>query len=77
MESRHAPDGTNRPDQGIRGRVSGLSVPTVTCARVAGGERGWSLPTPLRERRLMDHIQTLNAASLWDKLTALGYAKGR
>jgi hypothetical protein len=26
---------------------------------------------------MMDHIQTLNAASLWDKLTALGYAKGR
>jgi hypothetical protein len=25
----------------------------------------------------MDHIQNNNAGSLWDKLTALGYAKGR
>jgi hypothetical protein len=26
---------------------------------------------------MMDHIQTNNAGSLWDKLTATGYAKGR
>jgi hypothetical protein len=25
----------------------------------------------------MDHIQNQNAASLWDKLTATGYSKGR
>jgi hypothetical protein len=26
---------------------------------------------------MMDHIQNNNAGSLWDKLTALGYEKGR
>jgi hypothetical protein len=26
---------------------------------------------------MMDHIQNNNAGSLWDKLTATGYAKGR
>jgi hypothetical protein len=25
----------------------------------------------------MDHIQNNNAGSLWDKLTATGYSKGR
>jgi hypothetical protein len=25
----------------------------------------------------MDHIQNNNAGSLWDKLTATGYARGR
>jgi hypothetical protein len=26
---------------------------------------------------MMDHIQNNNAGSLWDKLTATGYSKGR
>jgi cyclase len=34
-------------------------------------------PVDIGQGYMMDHIQTLNAASLWDKLTALGYAKGR
>jgi len=34
-------------------------------------------PVDVGQGYMMDHIQTLNAASLWDKLTALGYAKGR
>lgn len=34
-------------------------------------------PVDIGQGYMMDHIQTLNAASLWDKFTALGYAKGR
>jgi cyclase len=34
-------------------------------------------PVDVGQSYMMDHIQTLNAASLWDKFTALGYAKGR
>jgi cyclase len=34
-------------------------------------------PVDVGQGYMMDHIQTLNAASLWDKFTALGYAKGR
>ncbi len=34
-------------------------------------------PVDIGQGYMMDHIQNLNAASLWDKLTALGYAKGR
>jgi cyclase len=45
-----------------------------TVARVRFDER---YPVDIGQGYMMDHIQTLNAASLWDKLTALGYAKGR
>lgn len=45
-----------------------------TIARVRFDER---YPVDVGQGYMMDHIQTLNAASLWDKLTALGYAKGR
>ncbi len=45
-----------------------------TVARVRFDER---YPVDVGQGYMMDHIQTLNAASLWDKLTALGYAKGR
>lgn len=34
-------------------------------------------PVDVGQGYMMDHIQNLNAASLWDKFTALGYAKGR
>ncbi len=34
-------------------------------------------PVDIGQGYMMDHIQTLNAASLWDKFTALGYARGR
>jgi cyclase len=34
-------------------------------------------PVDVGQGYMMDHIQTLNAASLWDKLTALGYSQGR
>ncbi len=34
-------------------------------------------PVDIGQGYMMDHIQTLNAATLWDKFTALGYAKGR
>jgi cyclase len=34
-------------------------------------------PVDIGQGYMMDHIQTLNAASLWDKLTAMGYEKGR
>jgi cyclase len=34
-------------------------------------------PVDIGQGYMMDHIQNLNAASLWDKFTALGYAKGR
>jgi cyclase len=34
-------------------------------------------PVDVGQGYMMDHIQTLNAGSLWDKLTALGYARGR
>ncbi|MBI3749805.1 MAG: MBL fold metallo-hydrolase [Chloroflexi bacterium] len=34
-------------------------------------------PVDIGQGYMMDHIQTLNAGSLWDKLTALGYARGR
>src|SRR3989304_4768536 len=45
-----------------------------TIARVRFDER---YPVDVGQGYMMDHIQTLNAASLWDKFTALGYAKGR
>ena len=34
-------------------------------------------PVDVGQGYMMDHIQTLNAGSLWDKFTALGYARGR
>jgi len=34
-------------------------------------------PVDVGQGYMMDHIQNQNAASLWDKLTATGYAKGR
>ena len=34
-------------------------------------------PVDVGQGYMMDHIQNLNAGSLWDKFTALGYAKGR
>ena len=45
-----------------------------TIARVRFDDR---YPVDIGQGYMMDHIQTLNAASLWDKLTALGYARGR
>jgi cyclase len=45
-----------------------------TMQRVRFDER---YPVDVGQAYMMDHIQTLNAASLWDKFTALGYAKGR
>jgi cyclase len=45
-----------------------------TIQRVRFDER---YPVDVGQGYMMDHIQTLNAASLWDKLTALGYARGR
>jgi cyclase len=45
-----------------------------TVERVRFDER---YPVDVGQGYMMDHIQTLNAASLWDKFTALGYAKGR
>jgi cyclase len=46
-----------------------------TIARVRFDDRFG--PVDVGQGYMMDHIQTLNAASLWDKLTALGYTKGR
>ncbi len=34
-------------------------------------------PVDVGQAYMMDHIQNNNAGSLWDKLTATGYAKGR
>jgi cyclase len=34
-------------------------------------------PVDIGQGYMMDHIQNNNAASLWDKMTATGYAKGR
>lgn len=34
-------------------------------------------PVDVGQAYMMDHIQNQNAASLWDKLTATGYEKGR
>ena len=34
-------------------------------------------PVDVGQGYMMDHIQNNNAGTLWDKLTALGYAKGR
>ena len=34
-------------------------------------------PVDVGQGYMMDHIQNNNAGSLWDKLTALNYAKGR
>jgi cyclase len=34
-------------------------------------------PVDVGQAYMMDHIQNENAGSLWDKLTALGYARGR
>jgi cyclase len=34
-------------------------------------------PVDVGQGYMMDHIQNENAGSLWDKLTALGYAKSR
>jgi cyclase len=45
-----------------------------TVARVRFDER---CPVDIGQGYMMDHIQTKNAGSLWDKFTALGYAKGR
>jgi cyclase len=46
-----------------------------TIARVRFDDRFG--PVDVGQGYMMDHIQTLNAASLWDKFTALAYAKGR
>jgi cyclase len=46
-----------------------------TIARVRFDEKFG--PVDVGQGYMMDHIQTLNAGSLWDKLTAVGYAKGR
>jgi cyclase len=45
-----------------------------TMQRIRFDER---YPVDVGQGYMMDHIQTLNAASLWDKFTALGSAKGR
>jgi cyclase len=45
-----------------------------TMERVRFDER---YPVDIGQGYMMDHIQTKNAGSLWDKFTALGYAKGR
>jgi cyclase len=45
-----------------------------TVARVRFDTR---YPVDIGQGYMMDHIQTKNAGSLWDKLTALGYARGR
>ena len=34
-------------------------------------------PVDVGQGHMMDHIQNQNAGSLWDKLTAVGYARGR
>jgi cyclase len=34
-------------------------------------------PVDVGQAYMMDHIQNNNAGSLWDKLTATGYSKGR
>jgi cyclase len=34
-------------------------------------------PVDVGQGYMMDHIQNNNAGTLWDKLTATGYAKGR
>jgi cyclase len=34
-------------------------------------------PVDVGQGYMMDHIQNNNAGSLWDKLSATGYAKGR
>lgn len=34
-------------------------------------------PVDIGQVYMMNHIQTLNATSHWEKFTALGYAKGR
>ena len=34
-------------------------------------------PVDVGQGYMMDHIQNNNAGSLWDKLTATGYSKGR
>ena len=34
-------------------------------------------PVDIGQGYMMDHIQNNNAGSLWDKLTATGYSKGR
>jgi cyclase len=46
-----------------------------TIARVRFDERFG--PVDVGQGYMMDHIQNENAGSLWDKLTATGYAKGR
>lgn len=45
-----------------------------TVQRVRFDERS---PVDVGQGYMMDHIQTLNAGSLWDKFMALDYAKGR
>lgn len=45
-----------------------------TIERVNFAER---YPVDIGQGYMMNHIQTLNAASLWDKLTALGHARDR
>jgi cyclase len=34
-------------------------------------------PVDAGQAYMMDHVQNNNAGSLWDKLTATGYEKGR
>jgi cyclase len=46
-----------------------------TIARVRFDDRFG--PVDVGQGYMMDHIQNKNAGSLWDKLTALGYEKGR
>ena len=45
-----------------------------TMARVRFDDR---YPVDVGQGYMMEHIQTLNAGTLWDKFSALGFAKGR
>ena len=45
--------------------------------RAGSGSTTSSARSTSGRRYMMDHIQNNNAGSLWDKLTATGYGKGR
>ena len=67
--------GNAMPIAAIYARVSSDKQREETMARVRFDDAFG--PVDVGQGYMMDHIQNNNAGTLWDKLTALDYSKGR
>ena len=79
------------PDDRVRGDAAGGAAWQWKAAVADAVAKGWTReetiarvrfddafgPVDIGQGYMMDHIQNNNAGTLWDKLTATGYAKGR